>query len=104
VDAFRGPRSLGIYIERTVRHERWFYDQVVATKGPLPRHDLEMALGVRGSHAWREWDLSWEAVAAGRGALAFQRASNAFNASLRLTYWPGRTEAPALPGPRRSGG
>ena len=32
-DCFTGRGSFGLYLERTVRNERWFYDEVVPAGG-----------------------------------------------------------------------
>jgi len=104
VDWLAGPGSLGLYLERTARNERYFYDVVVPASGALPRHDVEMAYGLRGSRAWREWDLTWEVAATGRGALGFQKTAESLDATLRVSWWPGRGEVPVLPAPRYAGG
>jgi len=103
LDWISGPGSLGITLERTARNELYFYDVVSKTStSPFLSHDVEMAYGARGSRAWREWDLTWALAYAHRESLGFRKIVDALDATLRVSFWPGRTEAPALPPPRAS--
>jgi hypothetical protein len=56
-----------------------------------------MSYGLRGSWAWREWDLDWELAASHRYALDFGSPAGGIDGSLLVRWWPGRVEAPALP-------
>jgi hypothetical protein len=94
-DCFTGLGSFGLYLERIVRNERWFYDQVAATGAS--RHDLQMTAGLRGALGWPEWDLEWDLAGSHRFAPNFGRPGPGLDAMLRLRWWPGRPEAPALP-------
>jgi len=96
-DWLKGARSLGLFLERVQRNERWFYDQVVPVT-EKPRHDLSMTYGTRGSWASAGWDLSWEAGITHRYNRDFLGAATGIDAALRVAWWPGREEAPRMPG------
>jgi hypothetical protein len=98
LDWLRGARSLGLFVERVLRNERWFHDQVVPVT-EKPRHDLAMTYGTRGSWALREWSLSWELGITHRYNRDFVSPDAGLDAALRVAWWPGREEAPVLPGP-----
>ncbi len=107
LDWYLGAGRLGLYFERVLRNERW-YDDVV---GPAAvarlnfhAHDLELSLGVRGAWAFREWDLGWEVAGSRRFNLDFGPSAAALDATVRVAWWPGRAEPPALPPPRRVSG
>jgi len=105
LDGFLGAGRLGLSVERILHDEHYYYTVVgpAQTAANNPRtHDLEMVYGLRGAWAWREWDLTWELSASDRHLVHFQKHEGSFDALLRLGWWPGRTEAPALPAPRRS--
>ncbi len=99
IDWYAGRGRVGTFVERVVRNERFFYDSG-ASSLPGARHDLEMTLGLRGSWAWREWDLDWEVAASHRYALNLGPASSGLDGLLSIRWWPGRIEAPALPARR----
>jgi hypothetical protein len=96
VDWYRGAGRFGAFVERVVRSERYFYDSGLSLL-PKPKHDLEMSYGLRGSWAFRAWDLDWELAASHRYALNFGPASSGVDAMLSVRWWPGRSEAPVLP-------
>lgn len=96
VDWYTGAGRLGAFVERIVRNERFFYDSGLSLQ-PKPRHDLEMSYGLRGSWAWREWDLDGELAGSHRYALNFGPASSGVDAMLSVRWWPGRLEPPVLP-------
>lgn len=102
LDWIRGSRRIGAYVERVVRNERYFNDVTEPAEiaaGTMPRHDLTMTYGLRGAWAHREWSITWELAASQRYALNLGPAEWGCDATLRVSWWPGRTEAPALPGP-----
>jgi hypothetical protein len=99
VDWYTGAGRLGVFVERVVRNERYFYDSGLSLQ-PKPRHDLEMTWGLRGSWAWREWDLDWELAGSHRYALNFGPAASGVDALLSVRWWPGRPEPPVLPARR----
>jgi hypothetical protein len=96
VDWYTGAGRLGVFVERVVRNERYFYDSGLSLQ-PKPRHDLEMTWGLRGSWAWREWGLDWELAGSHRYALNFGPAASGVDALLSVRWWPGRAEPPVLP-------
>ena len=96
VDWYVGAGRLGAFVERIVRNERWFYDSGLSLL-PKPRHDLEMSYGLRGSWAWREWDLDLELAGSHRYALDFGLPASGLDATLSVRWWPGRPEPPVLP-------
>jgi len=104
VDHLRGPLRLGGFAERTIRNERWYYDVIgpAVASSNLKRHDAELALGFRGGWARGEWDLTWELAGAHRYNPNFASPVTGLDATLRVAWWPGRTEAPALPAPARA--
>jgi hypothetical protein len=99
VDWYRGAGRVGAFVERIVRNERYFYESGLSLL-PKPRHDLEMTYGLRGSWAWREWDLEAEMGASHRYALNFGPPASGLDGMLSVRWWPGRTEAPVLPARR----
>jgi hypothetical protein len=105
VDWLRQHHRVGFFVERLVRHERYYYD-VVSTRpdGTLRRHDLQMTLGLRGAWSHGPFDLEWELAGAHRYALDFEHSAPGAQGLLKVSFTPGRT-AP-LPGlaPARAGG
>ncbi len=99
LDWYRGAGRAGLFVERTVRHERHWGDAVFPLRRDYLTHDLEMAYGARGSWAFREWDLSGELTASHRYRLNFGAAEGGVGATLRVAWWPGRAEPPVLPAP-----
>jgi hypothetical protein len=95
VDWLRGPGTLGLFVERVQRNERWFYDEVVPVT-LKPRHDLAMTYGTRGSWMLREWSLSWELGVTHRYNRDFQGAANGLDGTLRVAWWPGRAQGPRM--------
>jgi hypothetical protein len=96
VDWYRGAGRVGAFVERIVRNERFFYESGLSLL-PKPRHDLEMSYGLRGSWAFREWDLDWEIAASHRYALNLGPSASGVDALLSIRWWPGRPEPPVLP-------
>lgn len=92
---------VGLFVERTLRHERYWADVVFPARRDYLTHDAQMAYGTRGAWAFREWDLSWELAVSHRFRLDFGTAEGSFDATIHATWWPGRTEAPVLPAPGR---
>jgi len=101
LDWFTGAGRLGLFVERTQRHERYWAEEVFPVARQVLTHDVEMAYGARGSWAFREWDLSWELGLAHRYRLHFGAPEGGLDATLRVSWWPGRAEPPVLPPPRR---
>lgn len=101
VDWFRARGRVGVFVERLVRHERYFYD-VVSTRpeGALRRHDLQMTFGLRGSRSWTQWDLEWELAGAHRYALDFEHSAPGAQGLLKVSWWPGRAAPPPDLAPR----
>lgn len=98
VDWFLAAGRLGPFVERILRNERYFHESGRSSNSILG-HDLEMSYGLRGSHAVREWDVTWELALARHNRPNFERASRGIDATLSLRWWPGRREPPALPAP-----
>ena len=102
VDWIRGRRRVGAYLERVVRNERYFNDVTAPAEvaaGAMPRHDLTMTYGLRGAWVHREWDVTCDLAVSQRYALNLGPEAWGVDATLRVSWWPGRAEAPALPGP-----
>jgi len=104
LDWFAGAGRAGLYLERLQRHERYYYDVVapaqLANKEVI-RHDMQLVLGLRGAWALREWDLGLELARTDRFYAFFQRQDASFDAAIRASWWPGRSEPPVLPPPAR---
>jgi hypothetical protein len=55
-DLLTAGGRFGLYLERVLRNERYFWDRVA----PAFAHDVELAAGLRQVHRWRGVDLEWE--------------------------------------------
>jgi len=96
VDVEVGSGRVGGTLERVLRNERYFYDQVVpALRGQdsiFDHHDVEVAGALRGLWRRGEWDVEWEAGWGHRWHAFFLRTGDDFKGQLRVSWWPGRSE------------
>lgn len=98
VDWFHARGRLGLYVERVIRNERWYYDVVTSIR-PGIRHDLSMTYGASGSWMRSEWELAADLGITHRFNANFSGSRAGPDARLTLRWWPGRVEAPVLPPP-----
>jgi hypothetical protein len=99
LDWYLRAGRIGFFVERTLRHERFWNDAVFPATNDYVTHDLEMSVGTRGAWAFLEWDLGWEVAAAYRYHLNLGPPEGGVDATFHVTWWPGRAQAPVLPPP-----
>jgi hypothetical protein len=87
VDRIEGAGRLGVFAERLVRNERWFYENVAATNPK--RHDLQMTFGARGLAALGPLDVEWELALAHRYKPNFGPPATGLEGLLRVRWVPG---------------
>jgi hypothetical protein len=96
LDLFSAGGRAGVWFERVLRNDRYFYDQVHTLLG----QDAELAAGLRGLASWRELDVDWSLGLGHRYNLNFGPTVNSLKGMLAVTWWPGRVAAPGLPRPQ----
>lgn len=89
---------VGLWVERLVRNERFFYDVYVPSLPEKTRHDLQMTYGLRAGWSWREWDVEGHLGIAHRYNLDFNGSRAGADALLRVSYQPGRLGPLRFPG------
>jgi hypothetical protein len=87
--------SVGAFVERTLRNERWYDEHVGTPNG----HDLELSFGVRQTIALPSTEVTWRLGLARRWNAYFVSNLWNVNAAVEVAWWPGRTAAPRLPPP-----
>jgi hypothetical protein len=95
VDLFHEHGRAGLWLERILRNDRWFYDHVHEIEG----EDAEFAVGLRGGWSWADLDLDASLGWGRRFNLNFGPDASEVKAMLEVSWWPGRRGVPALPGP-----
>ena len=91
-DLFHERGRAGVWLERVLRNDRWYYDQVHTLAG----EDAEVALGARGVWSWRRLDLEGSAGFAYRYNMNFGPGVGALKAMVDVTWWPEREAVPSL--------
>ncbi|HET6410550.1 MAG TPA: capsule assembly Wzi family protein [Anaeromyxobacter sp.] len=98
IDLFHDRGRTGGWLERVLRNDRWFYDNV----HEMNHEDVEVAAGVRGLWSWTTLDLEGSLGFGRRFNMNFGPNATEVKAMLDVTWWPGRESVPALPGgPKR---
>ena len=93
VDLFHAHGRAGLWVERILRNDRWFYDQVHTWQG----EDAELAGGLRGLWSWLELDVEASLGLAQRYNLNFGPDVSSVKGMMELSWHPGRESIPALP-------
>lgn len=95
VDWFHSRGRAGVWFERVLRNDRYFYDNIHR----MFAEDTEIAAGLRGVWSWRELDLDASLGLGHRYNMDFMTDANSWKGMLAFTWWPGRSAIPALPAP-----
>jgi hypothetical protein len=86
LDLFHTRGRTGLWAERVLRNDRYFYDNVHVSR----KEDAEIALGLRGLASWQQLDFDWSFGLAHRYNMNFGRSVNNVKGMLGVTWWPGR--------------
>ncbi|MBI5068843.1 MAG: hypothetical protein HZB56_11440 [Deltaproteobacteria bacterium] len=98
VDWFHPAGRLGLFVERVLRNERYYYDVMTSIRRGI-RHDVAMTYGASATWSRGEWDVSAEAGFTDRFNANFSNGHTGTDARLTVRWWPGRRDAPVLPPP-----
>ena len=81
VDVFRGANRAGVWFERVLRNDRYYYDLIHKVEG----EDAEIVAGLRGFLAWRQFELDASLGAGHRYNPNFRHDTTSVKAMLSLS-------------------
>jgi len=84
VDYFHRGGRTGVWIERILHDDRYFYDNVHTFLG----QDAELAVGLRGALQWRDLALDWSLAFAHRYRFNFGDDANSLKTLISLSWTP----------------